>query len=464
MPAQVLQKQHPLAGYLALTPNEDREDSAFSPYVPLASVPDDWNIIILMWAQADETSSRVALNSCFRPDCQNHETEVAFTAAVKDRVSRGSVVQFSIQSSSDTYSIDTNVKANTFVTSLQTIVGKYGFNGVDIDLNWMVRGDDPDFRTPSDASSIHLISAVTTMRDVFGPSFFLSITTGIGSKATGINAFESHLAVIHALRDVVDVFYIEAISNSGSNIYTDVDGSAYDLTTPEYLIASANLLLASNGTPVQNSSVLFPPLKAEQVFVLAELTHDSRNQYYRVNISTTHDAMACVARGENCHSYHLGGKALQGFRGFVADAINDDERNGGTFRKDMGSLLDAIANNASLPSVSPTVSTSTSGTSSSSYLHNGMTPLTSSTADRNTGGRIVLESPTVPPAQHDPPTGEIWQSDAGAPARFAVLQDAIRHAGFSVEALVTSLYRVAPEPSVAGSAEHPPTYRASYAV
>ncbi|KZV85918.1 hypothetical protein EXIGLDRAFT_841140 [Exidia glandulosa HHB12029] len=529
-----LKKRYPLVGYLALNPDEDLEDSAFTAYIPLANVSNSWDVTVLEWADADENSARVTFKGCFQPECPNHETESQFIAAVKARVTNGSVVQISLErSNGNPYKIDTDAKATTFVTTIKAIVDKYGFNGVDIYLTDVAcggDGDGQDFLTARDQSSVHLISAVQTLRGTYGSSFVLSLTANIHSSGAGIDGQRSCLAVIHALRDVVDVFYLVPVTGSGQSIYTDVDGSNYEYTTPEYLVASASLLLAQNGTPVQNSSELFPPLRAEQLFVLAELTHNLHDQYFRVNISTTQDALACIARGERCHSYQVtgGAGALEGFRGFVADLINDDERDGGAFRKGMTPLLDALANNASLPSTSG--SSSPSSSSSDAQPSSAAEPTTAGetgTSARTLALVIVLpllaalllaclavwywrlrrrrarelsdietrpyisETSTsrlqVPSAQVPSDTlrsrsdaavvsassptekgrtilqadqhaeDSHSQADPVAPERIAVLQDAIRRAGFSVDALVTSLHRVAPEAD-GDAEEHPPTY------
>ncbi|WP_409068467.1 glycosyl hydrolase family 18 protein [Clostridium sp. FAM 1755] len=163
---------------------------------------------------------------------------------------------------------DENAKKN-FVDSMISLIDKYGFNGIDIDLESGINliNNDKDFKNPKTPQIVNLISAVREICDHYGPDFILSMAPETAYVQGGYVAYAgiwgAYLPIIHGLRDKLAYIHVQHY-NAGGN--TALDGNNYTQGTADYEVAMAEMLLQGFSV-AGNTDNIFPPLKQEQVVI-----------------------------------------------------------------------------------------------------------------------------------------------------------------------------------------------------
>ncbi|KZV85921.1 hypothetical protein EXIGLDRAFT_775114 [Exidia glandulosa HHB12029] len=485
---------HPLAGSLAL--NGSRAGGF---YLPLGNTSSEWDIIsleggLLTPLSSQTESSKLSFGACFPPTCSTHESEAALIAAIKQRVDAGGVVQFSVggTTASGFLQLFDLGGFNNFVTAVQGIVKRYGFNGFNIDL-WStgcVMSQDPDYQRPENTNSVYIISAIQKLRAIFGPSFTLSVTSSFAFDGHGaLDASISCLSVIHALRDDVTFVSIYPVPLKADSLIAP-DGKTYAPSSSDYWAAAADIAVGgrTGSIPVYNTTSAFPALRPNQTFIylMASSGLDAMSNPGRIE-----NAMSCITSGENCDSYKPQSGPHSDFRGFMVMSVETDELQNAPFRRAMRPYLDSMSSaQFALPASASFTSTSTSTTPSPSAPSGDAVAAKPESQGRSTRA-VVIAVPIVtcvivfllagwifvPISPVTSGTVSSWTRVAGSeaaetssPANIHALQTALDRAGFSFTALLTSLNRVHEDvpderhypPQRDGPMEHsgdaPPTY------
>ena len=147
-----------------------------------------------------------------------------------------------------------------FETSVKGLIAKYGFDGIDLDLEnatLTLQAGDNDFMHPTTPTIINLIQACNDLAAFYGSAFIITMapeTVNVDAYGTYAGQYGSYLPVIYGLGDNLTYVAIQCY-NSGSQYGRD--GGIYSQSTPDFCVAMADLLL---GGYTLASGQQFPPL------------------------------------------------------------------------------------------------------------------------------------------------------------------------------------------------------------
>ncbi|MBN1409563.1 MAG: carbohydrate-binding protein, partial [Spirochaetales bacterium] len=229
---------------------------------------------------------------------------------------------------------DSNAK-NTFISSMQSIISTYGFNGIDIDLEGSsvsLGSGDGDFKNPQSAGLVNLIDGIRQVCNAFGSNFMLTMAPETayvqGGYITYGSIWGAYLPVIYSLRDKLTYIHVQHY-NSGS--MTGLDGRSYSQGTVDFQVAMAEMLL--QGFPVGgNTSNMFPALREDQVaYGLPAVPNAAGGGY--IAPSTNVQALNCLITGASSGGSYALRKAggYPNFRGIMTWSINWDAYGGYNF-------------------------------------------------------------------------------------------------------------------------------------
>jgi chitinase len=317
--------KHALVGYLHAS------FANGSGYVRMADVPAAWDIIDLAFGEPTSvTSGDIRFTRCPVADCPNVESDADFIAAIKAKQAQGKKVLISIGGQNGQVQLTTTAARDKFVSSVSTIIDKYGLNGLDIDFeghSLSLNPGDTDFRNPTTPVIVNLISALKTLKAKYGTGFVLTMApetffvqvgyqfyggSGAGDARTG-----AYLPVIHALRDSLTVLHVQDY-NSGPVM--GLDNQYHTMGGPEFHIAMTDMLKA--GFTVANTGQFFPGLRPDQIAIGLPAAVSAGNGY--TSPADVQTAVNCLVKGTGCGSYTLRGGTSPALRGLMTWSINWD--------------------------------------------------------------------------------------------------------------------------------------------
>ncbi len=327
--------EHALVGYLHTS------FANGSGYTRLADVPDDWDIIDLAFGEpTSATSGDIRFGLCPQSECPDVESEEEFKAAVAEKQAQGKKVLLSIGGQNGQVRLTTTQARDTFVSSVSSIIDKYGLDGLDIDFeghSLSLDADDTDFRNPTTPVIVNLISAIESLKAKYGDDFTLTmapetffVQLGHQRYGPGPNGGDAragaYLPVIHALRDDLTLLHVQDY-NSGPIM--GLDGQYHQMGSADFHIAMTDMLLA--GFPVAgDADNVFPALPPEKVAIGMPATSQAGNGY--VPPGEVNTALDCLTKGSDCGSYQPHG-TWPALRGLMAWSVNWDRFNDWEFSK-----------------------------------------------------------------------------------------------------------------------------------
>ncbi|WP_431780627.1 chitinase [Streptomyces chumphonensis] len=328
--------QHALVGYLHAS------FANGSGYTRMADVPDSWDVINLAFGEpTTPTSGDIRFDLCPRGECPEVETEAEFAAAIKAKQAAGKKVLISIGGANGQVRLETPAARDAFVTSVSSIIDRYGLDGLDIDFeghSLALDDGDTDFRNPTSPVIVYLISALETLTAKYGPDFVLTMAPETFFVQLGYQFYGSgqwggqdpragaYLPVIHALRDHLTLLHVQ---NYNSGPIMGLDDRHHTMGSADFPIAMTDMLLT--GFPVAgDQNAFFAPLRPDQVAVgLPASSHAGNGHIGPAEVTRTLD---CLTRGTACGSYQPHG-TWPGMRGLMTWSINWDEFNGRDFSR-----------------------------------------------------------------------------------------------------------------------------------
>jgi chitinase len=223
------------------------------------------------------------------------------------------------------------------------IVEKYGFDGVDLDIetpSLLINPGDTDFRHPTTPSIVNLITAMRQMHDHFGPKFMIGEVPEAAQAQSGMQVyggqFGSFLPVIYGTRDILS--FVDA-QDYNTPPLEGLDGNYYFPGNADYHVAMSEMLV--HGFPIAgNPKDIFPPLPPEKVAIGLPAMPGSARNY--TEIPAIEDALRYLIEGKSYSgaTYKLRQPAAYpGFMGAMFWAINEDRRNNYKMSNAIGSFL-----------------------------------------------------------------------------------------------------------------------------
>ena len=301
--------------------------------LPLREVSPQWDVVLVAFATPDHNAPEGTM--------QFHTPAGLDTAQFKDDIaylkSQGKKVMISLGGGGEHFTLADSNRVPNYVSSVTQIVTEYGFDGIDIDFESPSLSIDPgdtDFKHPTTASIVNLISALRQLHDHFGPGFMISLVpegTQIPSGYPSYGGqFGSYLPITYAIRDILSFIDVQDYNTPPLE---GLDGEIYQPGTVDYHAAMTELLLHGfnvGGDPKQ----LFPPMPPEKVAV-GFLTGDTTPAIVR-------QAMDYIITGKASAGVKYKLRNPAGYSGMIGAmfwTIDADRRNNYNFSNGVGPQL-----------------------------------------------------------------------------------------------------------------------------
>jgi len=260
-------------------------------------VPVEYNIICVSFADATGTPGAVEFNL----DTSLGFSEKTFISDIKEVQERGQHVIISVGGQNGTISVNSETSAKNFAESIIKLMNKYGFEGVDIDLE----------------NGVNARYMEKALRMLPENSIITMAPETIGMQSTGAEYFKLALAI----RDILTVNNTQYY-NSGTML--GQDGKVYGQGNEDFLTALAAIQL-ENG------------LAASQVGLgLPASTRGAGSGYVDPQIII--NALETLIQGKK-HGSYVPPRTYSDFRGVMTWSINWDASNNWKFSKAVGAKL-----------------------------------------------------------------------------------------------------------------------------
>ncbi len=248
---------HWLVGYwVPRAPNGKR--------LPLRDVSPQWNVVIVSFAPPAPHAPEGDLH--YVPP--RGVSPAQFKAEIDFLKRRGQKVMISLGGGGQFVRLEKPSAVREFVQSVEKIVTRWGFQGIDMDFetpSLEIAPGDSDFRHPTTPSILHLIAALKQLHRHFGPKFMISLVPEGTQVPAGFDTyggqFGSYLPIVHALRNILTFVDVQEYNTPPLE---GLDGEIYQVHTVGYYAAMTELLL--HGFPVAgNPGEYFRGLPADKV-------------------------------------------------------------------------------------------------------------------------------------------------------------------------------------------------------
>ncbi|MCQ8194016.1 chitinase [Streptomyces rugosispiralis] len=264
----------------------------------LSDVPDDYDIIAV--AFADATGSPGAVDFKLDP-ATGYSDEQQFKDDIKAKQAAGKSVIVSVGGEKGSISVSDDASADAFASSITGLMDKYGFNGVDIDLE-------------NGVNSTYMTKALKAIHDKKSDVVVTMAPQTIDMQSASTEYFKTALAIKDFLTVVNMQYY-----NSGS--MQGCDGKVYSQGSVDFLTGLACIQL-ENG------------LDPSQVGIGVPASTSGAGSGY-VEPSVVNDALDCLAKGSGCGSFKPS-KTYPGIRGAMTWSTNWDAAGGNAWSKAVG--------------------------------------------------------------------------------------------------------------------------------
>ena len=313
-------------------------DNGLTPVMTLRNVSTKWDVINVAFADiaGDGTVSFTPFNA----------TDAAFSSDVSYLKGLGKKVVLSLGGQNGALSLPDSAAKTRFTNSLIAVIDKYGFNGVDIDIETgiFLGGGDTDFRSPTTPTIVNLIAAMKDITARYGSGFTLSMAPEVAYVQGGITAYGgpwgAYLPIIYSLKDQLSYIHVQHY-NCGGN--AALDGRNYNQGTADFEVAMAEMLL--KGFPVaNNSSNMFPALKQDQVMIGLPAASGAAPSGGYINPAEMKKALDYLIKGTPYGgTYKLqNASGYSGFKGLMSWSVNWDAQNNYEFTNNYRAYFDAL--------------------------------------------------------------------------------------------------------------------------
>ena len=263
----------------------------------LSAVPSNYDIIAVAFANSNPSSPggvTFSVDSGLSSALGGY-TDANFTSDVQTVHAKGKKVILSIGGANGSLDLSSSANVSNFVNSLAGLISKFGFDGIDIDLE-------------NGINVANLTSGLQQLQQRVGSSFILTMAP----QTIDVQPGGAYLQLINNVKSITTVVHTQYY-NSGTMLGRDQ--KVYAQGTEDFQTALADLLLET--------------LRPDQV-ALGLPASSSAAGGGVVSPSVVNAALDCLAKGTNCGSYKP--VALYPtIRGAMTWSINWDVSNGSNF-------------------------------------------------------------------------------------------------------------------------------------
>ena len=283
------------------------------PTFPISQVSSAWDVIVVSFG--DNAGGG---NVSFTLD-PSAGTEAQFIQDIKDKHAAGKKVVLSLGGQNGSVSVGSDAEAANFTNSLYGIITKYGFDGIDLDLENGVSQGAP--------IQTFLPIAVKNLKAKVGSGFYLSMAPEWVYVEGGYTSYGSiwgaYIPIINALRNELTIIHPQYYNNG--DIYTPYQTAAIKAGSANQLVATAKMLIEgfTYGTNT------FAGLRPDQVAFGVPSGSSSANSGF-TTATDVNNALDCLTKLQNCGTIKPNA-AYPSFRGVMTWSINWDKHDGFNF-------------------------------------------------------------------------------------------------------------------------------------
>ncbi len=201
------QCNHVVVGYW-----QSWNSGSLNPTYWLRDVPCSYNVVDVAFL------ANVAPNDptmYFPLDSNGVESTAQFISDVAYLKSNGVKVLGSIGGANASITIPDTNAMNNFISSLENIINKYGFDGLDLDIEngIIVNGGDTSFINPTTPTIVNLITAMKRLKVHYGSGFYITMAPQTANVQGGKSAYGgvwgSYLPLIYGLRNEMNFVHVQ---------------------------------------------------------------------------------------------------------------------------------------------------------------------------------------------------------------------------------------------------------------
>ncbi|CAK4085061.1 unnamed protein product [Aphanomyces euteiches] len=308
------------------------------PTYPLSQISKDWDVLVVAFATNNGNG-----NVGFDLD-PAAGSEDQFIANIKSLQAAGKTIVLSLGGQNGSVTLNDATETTNFVNSVFGLITKYGFDGIDLDLENGVSQGLPIIN--------NLISAVKQLRQKVGSSFYLSMAPEHPYVQGGYVSFGriwgAYLPIIDGLRDELTQIHVQYYNNGG---FTYSDGRTLNEGTVDCLVGGSVMLIEGFKTSF-GIGWEFKGLRPDQVSFGVPSGPSSANRG-QVSNEVVRRALTCLVQGVGCDTIKPP-SAYPTYRGVVTWSINWDSHDGYGFSKNARSVLDGLGGANSPPPMTTT--------------------------------------------------------------------------------------------------------------
>jgi chitinase len=259
-----------------------------------------------------------------------NDTEADFIAGVQQQQALNKKVLISLGGANVHIKLTTIESRDNFIRTMGDIIARYGFDGLDIDLEGgslsMDAGDT--IASPKTPAIVNMINAVKAIKARFGADFILTMAPETAYVQGGLRNFGgiwgAYLPLIDALRDDLTVLHVQHY-NTGSMFGND--NNIYQPATADFHVALVDMLITGFDAASPNNH--FVGLNPSQIAIGLPSGLSSASTGYTLP-SEVHKALDCLITLTNCGSY-TPAQPYSDIRGLMTWSINWDQADGFNF-------------------------------------------------------------------------------------------------------------------------------------
>lgn len=275
-----------------------------------------------------------------------NNTEEGFKKEIEYLQSKGKKVVISIGGQNGRLHLDTKEKEDIFVKSMVDIIKKYGFDGIDLDLEGGAVSLDPgdtDVNNPKTPKVVNLISGTKRIRSEIGGNFILTMAPEVTYVQGGLIAYSgpwgAYLPVINGLRDELTLLHVQHYNHGSQEA---LDGNTYMQGTADFQVAMAEMMITGFylGRGTDN---YFKGLPAEKIAIGLPSSAKAAGSG-QISEEEGIKALDYLINGKDFGGkYKLQNKeGYKKFRGVMTWSTNWDETTGFKFSKAYRQFFDSI--------------------------------------------------------------------------------------------------------------------------
>ena len=302
----------------------------------LSDVPDCYDMINVAFTGNSSTPGEAtfAIDKDLS-DALGGYSDEEFKKDIRAIQEQGRFVLISVGGAEGRISINSDAAAETFADSMIKIIEKYGFNGVDIDLEG-----------GAVSGTAYIASALRKLHDHFGQDFIITMAP---ETAYVQNAQGSYLKLALQIKDILTICYPQ-FYNSGSMI--GYDGEIVQPGTADFIDGQLTTIVESG-------------LDASQVGIgLPSIPKAAGSGY--ISSDVIERAVRAFVTGGRADRFIVP-KAYSGLRAMMCWSINWDATNGYAWGKAMSDLMDEVPSMKAAPADTTITGSATDWNSSSTY-------------------------------------------------------------------------------------------------